>query len=145
MLGLWHNQSCHCNHPPHHRDSEKNLTKYSSDFAFFGFIPPPSLNSEKSGSAPGFSGSLGFWVRRWYFQTERGSNPEPLPSEEVALSTPQTPPLFVFLIDGLKQNVKSLLTPVSGTVFHALSNGSLHFVLHRSLINCLFQRYLLAV
>ena len=53
--------------------------------------------------------------------------------------------LFVFLIGGLKQNVKSLLIPVSGTVFHALSHGSLHFVLHGSLINRLFQRFLLAV
>ena len=53
--------------------------------------------------------------------------------------------LFVFSIGGLKQNVKSLLTPVSGTVFHALSHGSLHFVLHGSLINRLFQLFLLAV
>ena len=46
---------------------------------------------------------------------------------------------FVFSIGGLKQNVKSLLTPVSGTVFHALSHGSLHFVLHGSLINRQFR------
>ena len=57
----------------------------------------------------------------------------------------QDPTLFVFSIGGVKQNVNSLLTPVSGTVFHALSHGSLHFVLHGSLINCLFQRFLLAV
>ena len=37
------------------------------------------------------------------------------------------------------------MTPVSGTVFHALSNDSLHFVLHGSLFNRLFQRFLLAV
>ena len=34
---------------------------------------------------------------------------------------------FAFSICGLKQNAKSLLTPVSDTVFHALSHGSLHF------------------
>ena len=36
--------------------------------------------------------------------------------------------MFVFSMGGLKQNVKSVLTPVSGTVCHALLNGSLHFV-----------------
>ena len=41
---------------------------------------------------------------------------------------------------GLKQNVNSLLTHVSDTIFHALSHGGLHFVLHGSLINRLFQR-----
>ena len=35
---------------------------------------------------------------------------------------------------GLKQKVNSILTHVSDTVFHALSHGSLHFVLHGSLI-----------
>ena len=34
-----------------------------------------------------------------------------------------------------KQNVKSLLTPASDTIFHALSHGSQHFVLHGSLIH----------
>ena len=53
--------------------------------------------------------------------------------------------LFVFSMGGLKQNVNSILTHVSDTVFHALSHGSLHFVLHGSLINRLFQRFLLAV
>ena len=41
-------------------------------------------------------------------------------------------PLLVFSIGGLKQNVKSLLTPASGTFFHALSHGGLHLVLHCS-------------
>ena len=35
----------------------------------------------------------------------------------------------LFFIGGL-ENVKSFLTPVSGTVFHARSHGSLHFVIH---------------
>ena len=52
--------------------------------------------------------------------------------------------LFDLSMGGLK-NVNSLLTHVSYTVFHALSHGSLHFVLHGSLINRLFQRFLLAV
>ena len=54
-------------------------------------------------------------------------------------------PLFVFSINGLKQNARSLLTPVSHTDFYALSHGSLHFVLHGSSNNRLFQRFLLAV
>ena len=37
-------------------------------------------------------------------------------------------PLFVFSINGLKQNAKSLLTLVSDTDFYALEHGSLHFV-----------------
>ena len=53
--------------------------------------------------------------------------------------------LFVFLINGLKQNARSLLTPVSHTDFYALLHGSLHFVLHGSSNNRLFQRFLLAV
>ena len=53
--------------------------------------------------------------------------------------------MFVFSMGGLEQNVNSLLTHVSDTVFHDLSRGSLHFVLHGSLINRLFQRFLLAV
>ena len=44
-------------------------------------------------------------------------------------------PLFVFLIVGPKQNAGSLLTPVSGTVFHALSHGTFGFTLHGSLFN----------
>ena len=52
--------------------------------------------------------------------------------------------LFVFSMSGHKQNVNSILTHVSNTVFHALSHGSLHFALHGSLINRLFQRILLA-
>ena len=54
--------------------------------------------------------------------------------------------LLVFSIaGGPKQNARSLLTHVSDTVFHALSHGSLHFDLHGSLVNHLFQRFLLAV
>ena len=43
--------------------------------------------------------------------------------------------LFVFSIDGLKQNAGSLLTPVSYTVFYALSYGTLGFALHGSFLN----------
>ena len=38
-------------------------------------------------------------------------------------------PLFVFSTDDLKQNATSLLTPVSNTVFYALSSGTLGFAL----------------
>ena len=48
--------------------------------------------------------------------------------------------LFVFLIDGPKQNAGSLLTPVSQTVFYALSHCTLGFAFHGSLDNLLFQR-----
>ena len=41
-------------------------------------------------------------------------------------------PLFVFSINGLKQNARSLLTPVSDPDFYALSHGSLHFGLYGS-------------
>ena len=44
-------------------------------------------------------------------------------------------PLFVFLKSDPKQNARSLLTPVSGTVFHALSHGSPGFALHGSFFN----------
>jgi len=44
-------------------------------------------------------------------------------------------PLFVFLIVGPKQNAGSLLTPVSGTVFYALSHDALGFALHGSSFN----------
>ena len=53
--------------------------------------------------------------------------------------------MFVVLINGPKQNARSLLAPVSGQAFYALSHDSLHFVLHGSPINRLFQRFLLAV
>ena len=53
--------------------------------------------------------------------------------------------LFVFSIGGLKQNVKSLLTPVSDRAFYALSHGTLGFALHGSFNNHLFQRIWLAV
>ena len=48
-----------------------------------------------------------------------------------------------FSIGGLKQNTRSLLTLVSDTVFFALSHGSLHFVLHSSFNNRLYQTSLL--
>ena len=44
-------------------------------------------------------------------------------------------PLFVFSIYGHKQNAGSLLTPVSDTVFYALSHGTLSFALHGSSFN----------
>ena len=40
--------------------------------------------------------------------------------------------LLVFSIVGPKQNAGSLLTPVSDTVFNALSHGTLGFALHGS-------------
>ena len=43
--------------------------------------------------------------------------------------------LFVFSIDGLKQNAGSLMTHVSYTVFYALSYGTLGFALHGSFFN----------
>ena len=43
-------------------------------------------------------------------------------------------PLFIFSIGGSKQNVKSFWTPVSVTVFYALSHGSLGFALHGSFL-----------
>ena len=43
--------------------------------------------------------------------------------------------LFVFSIGGSKQNVKSFWTPVSESVFYALSHGSLGFALHGSFFN----------
>ena len=50
--------------------------------------------------------------------------------------------LFVFSICDHKQNARSLLTPVSDTVFYALSRGtSLNYVLHGRFNNCLFQRF----
>ena len=44
-------------------------------------------------------------------------------------------PLFVFSINGLKQNARSLLTPVSDPAFQALSHGCLGFALHGSFLN----------
>ena len=49
--------------------------------------------------------------------------------------------LFVFSIGGSKQNARSLLTPVSDKDFYTLLHGSLHFVLHGSSNNHLFQRF----
>ena len=42
---------------------------------------------------------------------------------------------FVFSIGDSKQNFKSFWTPVSETVFYALSHGSLGFALHGSFFN----------
>ena len=53
--------------------------------------------------------------------------------------------LFVFSIDGPKQNATSLLTPVSDIVFYALSSGTLGFALHGSFNNHLHERIRLAV
>ena len=58
---------------------------------------------------------------------------------EVLTKNPQKIPkigaLFVFSIDDPKQNAGSLLTPVSDTVFYALSHGTLGFALHGSSFN----------
>ena len=43
--------------------------------------------------------------------------------------------LFVFLIADPQQNDVSLLTPVSDSVFIALSDGTIHFAPHGSLLN----------
>ena len=43
--------------------------------------------------------------------------------------------LFVFSLSDPKQNARSLLTPVSGTVFNALPHGSFGFALHGSFFN----------
>ena len=43
--------------------------------------------------------------------------------------------LFVFSMVVPKQNAGSLLTPVSDTVFYALSYGNLGFALHGSYLN----------
>ena len=48
---------------------------------------------------------------------------------------PDLPSLFVFLKSDPKQNARSLSTPVSDPVFHALSHGSLSFALHGSFFN----------
>ena len=51
-------------------------------------------------------------------------------------------PLLVFSKNGPIQNARSLLTPGSDTDFYTLSCGtSLHFVLHGSIKNHLFQRF----
>ena len=47
--------------------------------------------------------------------------------------------LFVFSIDGPKQNARSLLTAVSDTVFHGLSHDTLSFAFHGSFKNHSFQ------
>ena len=44
----------------------------------------------------------------------------------------ETLSLFVFLKSDLKQNARSLLTPVSDPAFHALSHGGIGFALHGS-------------
>ena len=43
--------------------------------------------------------------------------------------------LFVFLMVGPKQNAGSHLTPISDTIFDALSHGTLGFDLHGSFLN----------
>ena len=51
--------------------------------------------------------------------------------------------LFVFSINGPKQNATSLLTPGSDTDFYALSCGSLHSVLHGSTKKPLISKILI--
>ena len=53
--------------------------------------------------------------------------------------------LFVFSIDGPKQNAGSLLTPVSDIVFYALSSGTHGFALHGSFNKHLHERFWLAI
>ena len=53
--------------------------------------------------------------------------------------------LFVFSIDGPKQNATSLFTPVSNIVFYAFSSGTLGFALRGSINNHLHGRISLAV
>ena len=53
--------------------------------------------------------------------------------------------LFVFSINGLKQNARSLLTSISDKDFYPLSSGTLQIVLHGSSNNRLFQWFWLAV
>ena len=43
--------------------------------------------------------------------------------------------LFVFLRDDPQQNGVKLSTPVSDLVFNALSDGTIHFAPHGSLLN----------
>ena len=57
----------------------------------------------------------------------------------------EDPSLFVFSINGSKQNARSLLTPDSYTDFFALLCGSLHFVLYGSSNKRLSLRFSLAV
>ena len=52
------------------------------------------------------------------------------------------PALFVFSIDGPKQNAGSLLTLVSHIVYYALSHGTLGFAFHGIFNNHLFSKNL---
>ena len=54
-------------------------------------------------------------------------------------------PLLVFSTGAPKQNAGSHLTPLSDTVFDSLSHGSLHFVVHGTFNNRLFQSLWLVV
>ena len=49
--------------------------------------------------------------------------------------------LFVFSINGPKQNARSLLTSVSDTDFYVFLCGSLHFILNGSSNNRLFLKF----
>ena len=72
-------------------------------------------------------------------RTLRCSNLEPMVPQKDALPISPTCSLFVFPINGLKQNARSLLTTFSDTDFYPLLN-SFHFVLHGSSDKHLFQR-----
>ena len=63
-----------------------------------------------------------------------GDYPPPEPVKCLLL-VDMTNSLFVFSIGGTKQNARSLLTPVSDTVFNALSHGSLGFAFHGGFFN----------
>ena len=51
---------------------------------------------------------------------------EAFPTSTAAVVSGRMLPLFIFSIDGPKQNAGSLLTPVSNIVFYALSSGALY-------------------
>ena len=66
----------------------------SQRFAFipYGFYPASFTQFRDPAVRPAPQGDSRFRGKEvWYFQTERGSNPETRASEEDALSTPPTP------------------------------------------------------
>ena len=65
------------------------------------------------------------YSRKLWFSSRQGDN----------LQKTLILPLFVFSLSDPKQNARSFLTPVSGTVVYALSHGSLGFALHGSFFN----------
>ena len=70
------------------------------------------------------------WTKSYYFMTKKA-----LRKKFCSRIWGTLRALFVFSLSDPKQNARSLLTPVSGTVFYALSHGSLGFALHGSFFN----------